>query len=300
MGCKNTTPAPQGTLLEQYHAAGLPEIWSGDVQNNFEKEIYMAINICRHDPKKFSYWVKMAYKDHVLLKGGLGKKQNELVAKLTSMEPLRAVKIDANATEAVRQNNTAAVEKEEAAPTKGGNIAKFSELSGGDKADSCYEFTMPGFEGQRGEEFVALQLALDFEGLNECTKKAAELKAATAATTTAATVDAPKTDDKLIEPAEPEAAANAMDAGSAPVTEKAEDKEVPKEEPKVEAAAAAEPSADKKPKDPKKQPAASATPGYSPVLDAEIETVGICMKPHKKVTNMIQVLYCKPTTNALA
>ena len=102
MGCKNTTPAPQGTLLEQYHAAGLPEIWSGDVQNNFEKEIYMAINICRHDPKKFSYWVKMAYKDHVLLKGGLGKKQNELVAKLNSMEPLRAVKIDSSATEAVR------------------------------------------------------------------------------------------------------------------------------------------------------------------------------------------------------
>ena len=95
MGCKNTTPAlPQGTLLEQYNAKQLPQPWGSDYENNFEKEIFMAINLCRHDPKGFVPYVREAYKNHVLLKAGAGKRMNDLIAKLQATETLSMVTFD--------------------------------------------------------------------------------------------------------------------------------------------------------------------------------------------------------------
>ena len=191
MGCKNSTPAPQGTLLEQYAGAQLPQPWSTDYENDFEKQIYMAINLCRHDPKKFVPHVRAVYKDHVLLKG-VGTKMNDLIAKLQATETLSVVRFDGQANEAARQNNTEVVDKNEDVPTKGGNIAKLTAASGEDKTASCFEFTMPKFEGSTGTEFVALQLALDFEDFD----KPKEQK------------DAPTE----AVPAEGEAQANAIDA----------------------------------------------------------------------------------------
>ena len=49
---------------------------------------------------------------------------------------------------------------------QGGNISKLSEIIGNDKSKDCYEYSAMGFTGESGEEFVALQLALDFEGFN--------------------------------------------------------------------------------------------------------------------------------------
>lgn len=49
-----------------------------------------------------------------------------------------------------------------------------------------------------------------------------------------------------------------------------------------------------------KKPAAAPTkPAYSPILDEAVTTVGICNKAHKKTQNIIQVLYCKSSTNAM-
>jgi len=39
-------------------------------------------------------------------------------------------------------NNAEIIEKDEEVPTLGGNIAKFSEISGSDKSGSCSEYTM--------------------------------------------------------------------------------------------------------------------------------------------------------------
>ena len=178
MGCSNTKQAPQGSLLEQYSAAGLVQPWSGEYQNDFEKQIYMAINLCRHDPKRFVPHVRKVYKDHPLLAGGVGKKMTELVSKLNTAEPLPLVKFDGQANEACLANNTFVINKDEVTPTKGGNIAKLSELSGSDKSDSCVEFTMPKFEGTTGEEFVALQLALNFEDLDKDKKVEATIEGA--------------------------------------------------------------------------------------------------------------------------
>ena len=130
------------------------------------------------------------------------------------------------------------VEKAEAKPTKGGNIAKYSELTGSDKTSSCCEFTMPQFEGTTGFEFVALQLALDFENFEGAKR-----------------------------PAAPEAAAS----GSAPD--------------KGETVAPAK--------------AAGAGADYTPILDENVQLVGISNKAHKQTKNVIQVLYIKSVGNAM-
>ena len=49
---------------------------------------------------------------------------------------------------------------------QGGNISKLSEISGSDRSRDCYEYTALNFTCTTGEECVALQLALDYEGFN--------------------------------------------------------------------------------------------------------------------------------------
>ena len=62
-------------------------------------------------------------------------------------------------------------------------------------------------------------------------------------------------------------------------------------------AAAAKPAADAK--KPAAAAAAPATISYTPILDSEVTTVGICNKAHKASVNLIQVLYCKAVGNAM-
>ena len=126
----------------------------------------MAINLCRNDPKRIVPNVREAYKTNVLLAGGLGKKQLELIMLLQRQAQLPQVRFDEQANQAVRANNEAVVAQESDAPPKGGNIAKYTEISGSDKSSSCSEFTMIKFTGDKGMDFVALQLSLDFEGMN--------------------------------------------------------------------------------------------------------------------------------------
>jgi hypothetical protein len=260
MGCKNTTPAASGTVLENYVAAGLPHPSYSEYDNDFERQIFMAINLCRHNPKSFVPHVRAVYKDHVLLRNGAGKKMNVLIAKLNAQAQLRVVKFDGQVTEAVRQNNQAVVNANEDRPTKGGNIAKYSELSGTDKVKSCYEFTMPQYEGDSGYEFVSLQLALDFENFDGASK--APVKTAASA--------AP--------------AGNAMDAGG-PAPDKGEQAEPVAAEEKKQAA--------------QDTTQTIAKGDYSPILDETVELVGISNKAHKKCRNVIQVLYAKIEGNSV-
>ena len=56
MGCGESTPEP--TIHDQYVAAHLPQPFSADYENEFEKQLFMAINLCRYDPKSFISAVK--------------------------------------------------------------------------------------------------------------------------------------------------------------------------------------------------------------------------------------------------
>lgn len=175
------------------------------------------------------------------------------------------------------------IEKNEDVPTQGGNIAKFSEISGGDKSTTCHEFTMTKFTGTTGEEFIALQLALDFEDFNG---KNADNPDAAAPKDAAAPEEA-NADSAAAASSEPDAAAvaNTLDYGGVPNPSSAvPDKGQEAKKPATDA---------------KKAAGAPTKPSYSPILDEGVTVVGICNKAHKKTQNVIQVLYCKATANAM-
>ena len=137
---------------------------------------------------------------------------------------------------------------------------------------------MPQFEGSTGTEFIALQLALDFEDFDnpEAAAKADKEPKQKPESAAAAPGDAP---DK--QPAEEQAQPNGLDT----------DAQLPAEE-ETAAKPAAAPEAPK--------PAAAPTKvSYSPILDEEVQNVGICNKAHKKTKNLIQVLYIKAQANAM-
>lgn len=172
------------------------------------------------------------------------------------------VSFDDEANQAVRQNNTAVIEMNEDKPTQGGNITKYSEIKGNDSASVCSEFTMPQFDGSTGTEFVALQLALDFEdfeGVAAAKNNPAEAKDAT--------------------------------SGDAPDKSNSDDAALPAPE-------ETEATGDKSKKEEK--PAVGTKPSYSAIIDAEVHMVGICNKVHKKTVNVIQVLYIKSNSTANA
>ena len=91
MGCDNSKPT-QTPLMDQYVAAGLQQPWSNEYENEFEKKIFMAINLFRHEPKRFIPIVKNVYKHNLLLKGS--KSMEEVVKKLQTAETMPQVRFD--------------------------------------------------------------------------------------------------------------------------------------------------------------------------------------------------------------
>ena len=80
--------------------------------------------------------------------------------------------MDDQAIRACRENCKEVCALEEAVPKKGGNIERYAQLSGAAtavQAENQAEYTFCKFEGETGEEFIALQLLLDWEGMNEGT-----------------------------------------------------------------------------------------------------------------------------------
>ena len=102
MGCSNSSQDNQASLLEQYVGTGMPQPSANEYENDFEKQIYMGINMCRFNPKSLVPHVRAVYKNHVLLNAGAGKKMNVLIARLNSQAQLQMVKFDGQANDAVR------------------------------------------------------------------------------------------------------------------------------------------------------------------------------------------------------
>ena len=145
--------------MEQYAKAGLKEPYQNQTENEFEKRIFCAINLCRFDPKRYAPIVREVYKknqENELLKDA--KNMDSLIKKLTAKlaEPLGQLVIDDLASKACKQNNQEKIDLNQDIPTKGGNIFKYNQLVGQDKFSSCDEYTMVKFEGDDAMEFVGL------------------------------------------------------------------------------------------------------------------------------------------------
>mmetsp|Transcript_31808 Transcript_31808/g.23003 ORF Transcript_31808/g.23003 Transcript_31808/m.23003 type:complete len:93 (-) Transcript_31808:338-616(-) len=91
-----------------------------------EKNIFMAVNLLRYDPKKFVPIVKEVRKTNKLTE----KIENvkTLIDALNAMEvnSLSQVKFDEFAVKAVRQRNEEVVKLNEETPAMGGNILAYN------------------------------------------------------------------------------------------------------------------------------------------------------------------------------
>ncbi len=139
-----------------------------DYENEFEKQLFFAINICRHDPPSFITQVKRVAAYHPLCKG---KDTKDLCEYLRHCERLTAVSFDENAVKAVRQNNSEIVSKDEKVPTVGGNVDTYNTIVQDNKEYICEEYTMCQYEGDQAKEFIALELIIDWNREGEAGKK---------------------------------------------------------------------------------------------------------------------------------
>ena len=91
-----------------------------DYQNNFEKELFYAINLLRTDPSSFARQVQAA-----CYRGLIPKKPNveALMKQLEKSQPVHTLKYDDLANAAVRQNNEAIYSAAQDSPAPGGNLA---------------------------------------------------------------------------------------------------------------------------------------------------------------------------------
>ena len=222
-----------------------------EYQNEFEKQIFMAINNCRINPKRFVPIVRDTAATHVLAKSVPSDTVKNLIAHLQKCEPLGYVSFDEQANKACLQNNTVITEKNEAVPAKGGNIVVYNEIAGSDKTVMCEEYTMCKYEGSSANEFIALELILDWDRRAEAVVK------------TSTKVEAEVSPDTKVE------------AVVSPVTIKDD-------------------AGTKKTQDLAKGPLKK-----SPILNGEIQSVGISNKAHRTVVNLIQVLYVKRVVNTM-
>ena len=159
MGCNESTP--QGTVVEQYMKMGGHMPSPSEYYNEFEKQVYMAVNVCRFDPKRMVPHVRTAAKNPAA-KTVSPDSVKSLIAHLNKMEPLPSIALNPQAMEACRKNNTRVCELDEEVPSREGNITTFKEVVGDDKNVSCEEYTMCKYESENAAEFVALELILDW------------------------------------------------------------------------------------------------------------------------------------------
>ncbi len=105
----------------RYAASGLIQPFSADYENEFEKEIFYAVNMLRNNPKSFIPHVQRVHQKG-MVKGT--KSFGSIINKLKSMSSVGSVKFDDKANAAVRANNEDIKGRAEAEPAQGGNLEK--------------------------------------------------------------------------------------------------------------------------------------------------------------------------------
>ncbi|CDW89154.1 UNKNOWN [Stylonychia lemnae] len=148
----------EGFNLEQeFREAGLGEIDPYVFENQFEKEVYMSINLIRSNPKRF-----IKHFEHVKdFKEYKGKKGKQLIKQLATMESLPPLAIDQNAIEACRQSNVEITSSKR--EIKGGNIEKMRTIVLANfKSYEGQDFTVTSWRGSP-HELVIYNMLQDFE-----------------------------------------------------------------------------------------------------------------------------------------
>ena len=168
---------PKLSLMERFVATGLRVPQYSEFENDFEKNLWMAINLCRFDPKRFVAAVK-----HVSSHNPAAAKisTSALIEALNKCPQLKQVPFLDTATQACRNNNKIICEKADANPEKGGNVEQLKLVVGVDKEVLAEEFSLFNYQGDQAEEVIALQLILDWNRAGAEGKKSLILSSETA------------------------------------------------------------------------------------------------------------------------
>ena len=140
MGWDESTP--KMSLTEEYIKAGMQIPNMNEYENEYEKQIYFAINMCRRDPSRFVPYVREAAKHPSLKKTVPEDVVKNLISYLKKAEHLKPVYFDDQAQEAVRKNNKEKIALNQAEPELHGNVEAYVAIAGDEKKDSVEEFTI--------------------------------------------------------------------------------------------------------------------------------------------------------------
>ena len=166
MGC-GATKEVQEPLAVRYSKTKMPQPYSSDYENEFEKELFFAINMLRSNPRGYIPEVQRVYQKN-LVKGS--KSMTAIIAKLKTLPAVTTVKFDDAANAAVRANNVDIIAKAEDAPAEGGNCTKLESVSGASREAKATEASFFDYTGSSAEEFVAILLVKDFDKWAEVQK----------------------------------------------------------------------------------------------------------------------------------
>ena len=130
-----------------------------DTESEFEKDIFLSINLLRNDPRSFIPTVQRVNKKK-LVNGSKGLRT--IIQALKSMNKVPSVKFDEDANKAVRKNNKAICDIPSYSPPEdAGNLEKLREIIGEELSGA--ETTFYNYWSKSAEEFVALLLYKDFD-----------------------------------------------------------------------------------------------------------------------------------------
>lgn len=156
MGCVGTKAKEPFDLKAAFDKTEIMQPWSGQYENQFEKEIYMAINVFRFNPPAWSVVINNVFNSTPELAKAKAMKK-EILEKIKTLQKLPAISIDEAANLAARSNNAAVVAA--AGPAKeGGNINAIIKDKSDLKPENYSEITMIQYKSDDAAEFITLAL----------------------------------------------------------------------------------------------------------------------------------------------
>ncbi len=157
MGCESSSDQRVQTLEEQFAAAGLNSLVKDAKFNvEFERQIFMAINLCRFAPARFEQVVQEVKQTNRQAQAVQGTVQ--LRKHMRQMQKLPPVSFNEKASSACRENNDRVCQLADV--VNGGNLELYNKALG--RVAVGEDYTHRSFNSTSGAEFVALQLILNW------------------------------------------------------------------------------------------------------------------------------------------
>lgn len=125
MGCGDSAQDRSAPSIEQlFLEFKLDNLITGTFENDLERKIFQAVNVCRYNPKLFIPRINQMKKHNPVAKNT--NHTHLLIQTLKNKMRLPPIRMDDPCFIAVRDNNAKIVDLNEEAPTMGGNIVMYN------------------------------------------------------------------------------------------------------------------------------------------------------------------------------